>query len=142
MILEIVKCEGKRPLAPRESHYTREFWSKLSTGEFTSTRCQVCRKLMFPPRQHCPMCWSKKTDWVSLSGKGKLYARTTVHAGPLMFQQHIPYSVGIIDLDEGVRLIASIIDGDEKIQNDEEVQLIVLAYDDGPLFAVRKIESD
>ena len=140
MILEIVKRKGKRPLAPRESAITREFWSKLSAGEFTSTRCQVCRKLMFPPRQHCPTCWSKKMAWVPLSGKGKLYARTTIHAAPEMFRKQVPYSVGIIDLEEGLRLVATIIDGETKILNDDAVQLIVLSYEDGPLFAVRKIE--
>ena len=97
---------------------------------------------MFPPRQHCPTCWSKSMEWVSLSGKGKLYARTTIHAAPEMFQKQLPYSVGIIDLDEGLRLVASIVEEDERIMNDEQVQLLVLAYDDGPLFAVRKSDPE
>ena len=40
--------------------------------------------------------------WVSISGLGKLYARTTIHAAPDMFQTQVPYSVGIIDLEEGI----------------------------------------
>ena len=139
MTLEILKREGKRPLAPRESEFTREFWSKLSNGELASTRCQVCKRLMFPPREHCPACWSKKMEWVTLSGRGKLYARTTIHAAAEVFQKQVPYSVGIIDLEEGVRLVATIVDEDEIISNEEPVQLMVLAYEDGPLFAVRKL---
>ena len=138
MTLEILRRKGNRPMAPRESEFTRDFWSKLLSGEFTSTRCQVCKRLMFPPREHCPACWSKKMEWVALSGRGKLYARTTIHAAAEAFQKQVPYSVGIIDLEEGVRLVATIVDGEEKIQNDELVQLMVLAYEDGPLFAVRK----
>ena len=78
--------------------------------------------------------------WVSLNGLGKLYARTTIHAAPDMFQKQVPYSVGIIDLDEGIRLIATIIDDGEKMANDDSVQLLVLSYDDGPLFAAHRIK--
>ena len=138
MTLEIIKREGKRPIAPRESSFTSEFWSKLLVGEFVSTQCQECKRLMFPPRQHCPTCWSKDMQWISLSGKGKLYARTTIHAAPDVFQTQVPYSVGIIDLEEGIRLITTVIDDKQGILNDESVQLVVLSYDDGPLFAVRK----
>ncbi len=140
MTLEILKREGRRPLAPRESSLTQLFWSQLSAGEFSSTQCQVCKRLMFPPRPHCPVCWSKNMDWISLSGRGKLYARTTIHAAPSIFQAQVPYSVGIIDLDEGPRLIANVIDGKQRIGNDDVVQLLVLAYDDGPLFAVRNLD--
>jgi uncharacterized protein len=79
-------------------------------------------------------------DWVRLSGRGKLHARTTIHAAPSIFQAEVPYSVGIIDLDEGPRLIAKVIDGEGRIGNDDLVQLVVLAYDDGPLFAVRSLD--
>jgi len=78
-------------------------------------------------------------DWISLSGRGKLYARTIIHAAPSIFQAQVPYSVDIIDLDEGPRLIANVIDGKQRIGNDDVVQLLVLAYDDGPLFAVRNL---
>jgi uncharacterized OB-fold protein len=136
--LEIIKRKGNRPLAPRESNLTKEFWSKLSTGEFTTTQCQECNHLMFPPREHCSVCWSNDMQWVSLSGKGKLYARTTIHAAPDIFRNQVPYSVGIIDLDEGLRLIATIVDEEKQISNDESVQLLVLSYEDGPLFAVHR----
>ena len=139
MTLEIVKHEGERPLAPRESTFSRDFWSRLSAGEFSTTQCQVCKHTMFPPAQHCSVCWSKEMLWLTLSGKGKLYARTTVHAAPSIFQAQVPYSVGIIDLEEGIRIIASLIDGKDKLKNDEAIQLIVLSYDDGPLFAVRRM---
>ncbi len=138
MTLEIIKCEGNRPLAPRESSFTSEFWSRLAVGEFASTKCTRCERLMFPPRQYCPVCWSKDMQWTNLSGLGKLYARTTIHAAPDMFQKQVPYSVGIIDLLEGIRLIATVIDEGEKISIDDSVQVLVLSYNDGPLFAVAK----
>jgi uncharacterized OB-fold protein len=81
-------------------------------------------------------------QWVSLSGLGKLYARTIIHAAPDVFQTQVPYSVGIIDLEEGIRLIATVIDDGERISNEESVQLLVLSYDDGPLFAVRRNQDD
>lgn len=138
MTLEIIKRPGKRPLAPRESTFTKVFWDNLATGEFKTTICQTCNRLMFPPRQHCSACWSKQMQWVTLSGKGKLYARTTVHAAADTFQPQVPFSVGIVDLQEGIRLIASILDEPDHINNDDDIDLVVLQYDDGALFAVRK----
>ena len=58
-----------------------------------------------------------------------------------VFQHQVPYSVGIIDLEEGIRLIATVIDDADKIKNDEAVQLLVLSFEDGPLFAVRRMDQ-
>ena len=102
-----------------------------------TTVCPACGKLTFPPKQHCPGCWSDKMEWTELSGKGTLYARTTIHVAATQFQDDIPFSVGIVDLIEGIRLIAGLIDDPVELKNDDVIELVVLSYDDGPLFAAR-----
>ena len=47
---------------------------------------------------------------MQFSGKGKIYSFTEVSAPPEGFEDQIPYVLAIIDLDEGARLTAQIVD--------------------------------
>lgn len=102
-----------------------------------TTRCAACGKLTFPPKQQCPDCWSGDMEWTELSGQGILYARTTIHAAATQFRDEVPFSVGIVDLEEGVRLVSGLIDDPVRIENDVAIRLVILSYDDGLLFAAR-----
>lgn len=76
-------------------------------------------------------------NWVELSGHGTLYARTTIHAAATQFREQVPFNVGIVDLEEGVRLVTGLIDEPVKIKNDAAIMLVILSYDDGLLFAAK-----
>lgn len=102
-----------------------------------TTRCAACGKLTFPPKQYCPNCWSDEMNWVELSGHGTLYARTTIHAAATQFREQVPFNVGIVDLQEGIRLVTGLIDEPVKIKNDAAIMLVILSYDDGLLFAAK-----
>jgi uncharacterized OB-fold protein len=73
-------------------------------------------------------------EWNDLSGRGRLYAQTRVHAASRAFAADLPYRLCIVDLDEGLR-IATRLEADEQPQLDCRVRLVVLAYEDGPSFA-------
>jgi hypothetical protein len=49
---------------------------------------------------------SPELGWVELSGNGKLWSFTRIWAAPEIFQKEAPYIIGIIDLDEGLRLMS------------------------------------
>ncbi len=51
---------------------------------------------------------------MNLSGKGKLVTYTITHVAPEGFGDQVPYAVGIVELDEGIRLMAQITDCDLK----------------------------
>ena len=102
-----------------------------------TTRCAACGTLTFPPKQHCPDCWSDDMNWTELSGQGILYARTTIHAAATQFRDEVPFSVGIVDLEEGVRLVTGLIDDPDRINNDDAIRLVILSYEDGLLFAAK-----
>jgi len=76
--------------------------------------------------------------WIELSGRGKLYAQTVVHAAPSVFRDEAPYRVGIVDLEEGVRIATRIV-SEETPELDHPVEIVVLNYTDGPLFAARPV---
>lgn len=135
--MEIIKIPKRLPLAPEYSGFTETFRQGLEAGKFMTTRCTACGALTFPPKQHCPDCWSGDMSWQELSGRGILYARTTLHAVATQFRDEAPFSVGIVDLEEGVRLVTGLIDEPERIENDTAVRLVILSYDDGMLYAAR-----
>ena len=73
-----------------------------------------------------------------LSGRGKLYSQTVVHAAPAVFRDEVPYRVGIVDLDESLRIATRVLAKLEP-KLDSVVEIVVLNYRDGPLFAARPV---
>lgn len=127
-----------RAFPPRMTEFTQRFWQGLVSGDFQTTRCDDCGRLTFPPKPFCPHCWSERVRWVPLSGRGQLYSQTVVHAAPMAFQGETPYRVGIVDLDEGLRIATRVL-AEAEPKLDTAVEIVVLHYRDGPLFAARPV---
>jgi len=116
--------------------FTQRFWQGLAAGSFSTTQCGDCRRWSFPPKPFCPHCWSKNVAWSPLSGAGRLYSQTAIHAAPAAFADDVPYRVGIVDLEEGLRIATRVL-SDGPVALDTAVEIVVLAYADGPLYAAR-----
>ena len=88
--------------------YTRvsEFAVELKDGRITASRCRACGAQSFPPRADCDACMGRAFDLVEISGRGTLHTFTTIVAAPTGFEHHAPYTVGVLDLDEGGRALA------------------------------------
>jgi hypothetical protein len=134
MTLPFVDMRGTRPWPPRVTAFTKPFWDALAEGRLTTTRGVRSGKLTFPPKPFCPYDWGREIEWVTLSGRGTLYAQTVIHAAPAAFAHEAPIRNGIIDLEEGLRVAARLI-GEPRL--DGPVEAVVLRYTDGPLFAFR-----
>jgi len=139
MTLAVLPVDRARAFPPRMTEFTQQFWRNLSIGRFETTRCESCGRYSFPPKPFCPHCWSRQIAWAPLSGRGKLYSQTVVHAAPAAFRDEIPYRVGIVDLDEGVRVATRVL-ADRGPMLDSPVEIVVLSYRDGPLFAARSLD--
>ena len=89
----------------------KPFWTNLREHKLTAQRCKSCDKFFsFPPQGSCPHCLSPEYDWVTLSGKGKVYSFVTYHrAWHPAYQEKVPYNVSLIDLQEGPRLISNVV---------------------------------
>ena len=90
------------------SPYTKvgAFAEGLAEGRIMATRCNGCGHTEFPPRADCPKCGGKGFEWVDISGKGTLVTYTTIHAAPTGFGDRAPYTIGVIDLEGGGRLLS------------------------------------
>jgi uncharacterized OB-fold protein len=77
-------------------------------------------------------------EWGALASTGRLYSWTRIHAAPKAFRDLAPYVVGIVDLDDGIRLAAVILSAPEQeLVCEAPVEMVVLQAADGPLFAAR-----
>ncbi|MBO0741943.1 MAG: OB-fold domain-containing protein [Hyphomicrobiaceae bacterium] len=134
MSLPFIDVASVRPWPPRISAFTKPFWDALGEGRLMTTRGRTSGRLTFPPKPFCPHSWEREIEWVELSGRGKLYTHTLIHATPAAFIGEAPIRNGIVDLDEGLRVAARIM-GEPGL--DSSVECVVLRYTDGPLFAFR-----
>jgi len=97
-------------------------------------RCETCKSAFFPKRSICPKCRRKgKIVDVQFAGTGKVYSFTEVTAPPEGFEDQVPYTLAIIELDEGARLTGQIVDAhkkDVKIGSRVEQMFRVIQRDD------------
>ena len=75
------------------------------------TRCDNCGEAFFPTRNICPNCRRRgRVRKEKFSGKGTIYSYTLVTAPPTGFELEAPYPMAIIQLEEGARVTAQLID--------------------------------
>ncbi|MBI4719948.1 MAG: Zn-ribbon domain-containing OB-fold protein [Chitinivibrionia bacterium] len=90
------------------SPYTKvsDFAQHLKDGRLMGSRCKKCGATSFPPRADCGKCLSGDFEFVEISGKAVLHTYTKIVAAPTGFEDVVPYTVGVVDLKEGGRLLA------------------------------------
>jgi hypothetical protein len=81
-----------------------QFYQFLSQDKLMAGKCQNCGKIHLPPRPMCDNCFSQRFAWVEISGKGRLLTYTIIHIAPKQFQELTPYPVGIVQLENGLKL--------------------------------------
>jgi uncharacterized OB-fold protein len=97
---------AKRPL-PRPTPETRHFWDGTRNGELLIQRCDSCHELYFPPRPFCPACSSHDVTIEKMSGRGTLYSYVINNGRHPGIES--PYSIAVVRLDEGVRMMSNIV---------------------------------
>lgn len=92
------------------------FWrDNDSRYNLIGSKCGNCGHLYFPQRTVCPTCHRKsigKMEKVKLKGEGQIFSYSIVHDAPPQYELMKPYVVGIIELDEGIRVTGQVIDCD------------------------------
>ena len=83
------------------------FAAHLRAGRLMGSTCASCGQLSFPPRADCPICLHGEFEFTEMSGKGAVMTFTTIAAAPAGFEDQVPFQLGVVDLEEGGRLLAS-----------------------------------
>jgi len=112
---------------------TAKFVELLAEGKIQGTVCKGCGAKFFPPRADCAKCFSKDMGWFEMPKKGKLETFTTAYYAPFGFETDPPYTMGVVDFDDGQKLFARIEKGikPEDVKVGMDVTVRPLKYDDG-----------
>jgi uncharacterized OB-fold protein len=102
------------PATPYGDALTRPFWAAATERRLVMQCCTACGRFQFYPRPVCLGCRSDRLEWREVSGRGTVYSATTVH---LRYDPAFepPYTVAMVELDEGPRLLTQIVDGEAPI---------------------------
>jgi uncharacterized OB-fold protein len=98
------KSAHSAPLSNRDFDF---FYEGLERQRLLIQRCDACDVLRTPPSPACPNCGSTAWTAVAARGTGTLFSYT-VHYHPPLPGFKTPHPVGVIDLDEGVRVVAGL----------------------------------
>lgn len=119
------------------------YWREVPQRyRFEAKKCSKCGYITFPPRLICPECGNKKFEDYILKDTGKILTYTTIEVGPSEFADQVPYTVGIVELDDGVRITTQLADAEpgkikiggrvrlefRKIQEDGKAGIIKYGY--------------
>jgi uncharacterized OB-fold protein len=96
------------------------FWEGVDQGRLLAQRCSQCGTLRHPPAPMCGDCQSVAWEANELSGRGTVYS-WLVSKHPSR-PDAAPRTVVLVDLDEGLRLVSNIVEG-ESVEIGDPVSL-------------------
>ena len=79
-------------------------------AELNGLKCSNCSgSVLLPPTTLCPACGSLDLEATRLSGSGSVFSYTRVEVGSGKFGDRVPFVISLIDLDEGPRATAHVV---------------------------------
>ncbi len=136
-------ADAPRPLRPRPgvSRDTEFFWKGLEQGELRIQRCSGCGTLHHPPKVRCPQCGGYDFGFTVSSGRATLYSFVEP-CYPQVPSFDYPYVVGLVELEEGTRLLTDVVDVDPaQVSIGMPLELVLRSPDREltlPMFAPRR----
>jgi len=89
-----------------------------------ATKCTKCGLISFPPRLVCAGCTGRDFEAYGLQDEGTLVTFTVVRVASDKFSKETPFAVGIVELNDGVRVTTQIADVDvESLATGQKVRL-------------------
>ena len=118
--------------APEVNDLTRPFWQAAGRGQLRMQKCAACGHIRFPIGPVCTNCLDERAEWVQLSGQGRVLSHLVFHRGySAAWKPHVPYSVIMVQLDEGPRMFSDLVDPDRKYIETDVVGHCVQVWFDG-----------
>ncbi|MDI2097390.1 Zn-ribbon domain-containing OB-fold protein [Ruicaihuangia caeni] len=88
---------------------TQAYWQAASEGRLLLQRCLDCGQAQHYPRSLCAKCWSRQVESFDGSGRGRIVTFTDITMpGHPAWLEEAPYTIAIIELEEGPRLLARV----------------------------------
>lgn len=94
-------------------------------------RCRITGTVFYYPRLACPASGGRDLEWIESSGKGRVWTYSHVHVSfcGAEWEDQLPYTVVLVDLDEGPRMMSRLIGEDrESVRVGARVCVRFVAY--------------
>ena len=102
------KPRAKRP-RPALTLDNKWWFDAANDHRLMIQRCSKCQTLRHPPRPRCDTCGSYEWNALEASGKGTVYSFVVAHY-PQVPAFDYPLPIALVDLEEGTRLVADLVD--------------------------------
>ena len=89
---------------------SRHWRNKLFRYRLVGWRCVSCGAFHYFKPLVCKRCGSREFREVELPKTGKLLAYTMVKIAPKDFKDKAPYLVGLVELDDGTKILGQLTD--------------------------------
>jgi uncharacterized protein len=112
-----------RPLPDLTDPLTAPFWAAAAERRLVVQACAHCGYLRWPPAPLCPECQTEGGVWTEVRPAGVLWSVATYHrALDPAFVGEVPYSVALVELDDGPRMYGRLSGDPEQFVLDGRVQ--------------------
>ena len=88
----------------------KKYSDALSKNKLLGLRCHECSKYTCPPKMTCQECGSADLEIIQLSGKGEIRTFTQTFVAPQGRECEAPYTVVLVELEEGPWIAGNLID--------------------------------
>ena len=134
-------ADYNKPL-PKPDPVTKPYWDSLKEHEMKIQKCNDTGQFFFYPRGQSPFTGSTNISWEPVSGNGEVYGFAVVPTARSAWPGfEAPYTVAMVELEEGPKLMTHIINvADEDDDAEARLQTILdtvkvgmkvkLVYDD------------
>jgi hypothetical protein len=117
------------------------FWDGAKDGRLVIQKCGNCGYLRWPPGPLCTECQSADSTWTEVRPQGVLETYATYHrALAPAFKDDVPYTIGLIELSDGPRLLGKLTDPAGTLAVGQPVLASFEALKDGRPFPVWTVD--
>ena len=125
-----MNLEGFGELLPEINELNAPFWGGLADGEIRLQKCGKCGTAQYPAESFCYQCGAQDLSWVKVAGEGTVYSFIVVHQPyHKAFKQFLPYTVVIVQMDEGPRMLSAMLGLQEPIEIGDRVKPCIRRID-------------
>lgn len=92
----------------------KDYNSSLKKNKLLGLKCKECETITCPPQMTCKKCAGTNLDLHDMSGMGEIVTFTTVYVGAEGRECELPYTIVMVELEEGPWIMGNLIDLDPR----------------------------